>query len=44
MLKFILNWLGLKCKMKMKFTGFNDSLNIGPETSKSVKDNTNVSA
>ena len=30
--------------MKMKFTDFTDTLNTGSETSKSVKDNTNVSA
>lgn len=30
--------------MKIKFAGFTDSLNIGSETNKSVKDNTNVSA
>ena len=28
----------------MKFTDFTDTLNTGSETSKSVKDNTNVSA
>lgn len=43
-LSSILNWLDLKYKLKMNFTGFVDSLDIGSETKKSVKDNTKFSA
>lgn len=43
-LSSILNWLDSKYKIKMKFTGFIDSLSASSETKINVKDNTKVSA